>query len=241
MGVCPVVAGVCGCVLCSGRCVCVLLEDAYTADVGGAVHGGEGWETRCIVILLLVRVYPCRFCNIASCVFLSHPFTSLPAVAYSMVVVVHCGDFCVFRSDRESRSKVVSKAMSDLVAYVWPVSFKGFEIAHETNNCYHMSSFHERKALRLVAGGNEAFLSYTARQLARVYPHGTRILSTNYNPLVYWQVCMCTLYITHALALAGVQCVCTTILCTRSCSGRRVVCMCMYNYSTHTLFGVCGR
>jgi hypothetical protein len=51
---------------------------------------------------------------------------------------------------RLSKSKVVAEELSDLVNYVWPVSFKGFDVAFQTDNCYHMSSFNEAKAIKYV-------------------------------------------------------------------------------------------
>lgn len=90
--------------------------------------------------------------------------------------------------DREARSRDIVKELSDIVNYVWPIHFKGFDVAQTTNNHYHMSSFHERKAKTLLAGDPEAFCRYTSRQIARIYPHGSRIQSSNYNPIVFWNV-----------------------------------------------------
>lgn len=89
---------------------------------------------------------------------------------------------------RLSKSKVVAEELSDLVNYVWPVSFKGFDVAFQTDNCYHMSSFNEAKAIKYAAAGAEIFSTYCQKQLARVYPKGTRLSSSNYNPLAAWSV-----------------------------------------------------
>ena len=54
-----------------------------------------------------------------------------------------------------------------------------------------MSSFDESKALQLASqGGNrrarEAFVNHNKRHLSRVYPKGTRLLSSNFDPLPLW-------------------------------------------------------
>ena len=92
------------------------------------------------------------------------------------------------RLDREARSKDIVKELSDIINYVWPIHFHGFDVALATNNHYHMSSFNETKGKKLMAGDPEGFVQYTSRQIARIYPMGTRIQSTNYNPIAYWNV-----------------------------------------------------
>ena len=69
-----------------------------------------------------------------------------------------------------------------------PITFKGFEKARETDCCYHMSSFNEKKAARFAAGQPEHFTEYCKTQIARIYPWRTRVNSTNYNPQIYWNV-----------------------------------------------------
>lgn len=92
------------------------------------------------------------------------------------------------RLDREARSKDIVKELSDIINYVWPIHFPGFDVARATNNRYHMSSFNEHKGKKLLSGDPEGFVEYTSRQVARIYPMGTRIQSSNYNPIVYWNV-----------------------------------------------------
>ena len=70
---------------------------------------------------------------------------------------------------RKDRSAVVVQEMSDLVNYVIPRHFtvrlcdlslrcthsntvQGFDDARQLNNCYHMSSFSEKKASKYAAG-----------------------------------------------------------------------------------------
>eukprot|EP00036_Acanthoecidae_sp_10tr_P017524 CAMPEP_0206301298 /NCGR_PEP_ID=MMETSP0106_2-20121207/8140_1 /ASSEMBLY_ACC=CAM_ASM_000206 /TAXON_ID=81532 /ORGANISM="Acanthoeca-like sp., Strain 10tr" /LENGTH=1176 /DNA_ID=CAMNT_0053732039 /DNA_START=168 /DNA_END=3699 /DNA_ORIENTATION=+ len=89
---------------------------------------------------------------------------------------------------RLSKAKVRAEELSDIVNYVWPVTFKGFDIALQTDNCYHMSSFNETKSYKYACAGPEIFSSYCQKQLARVYPKGTRLSSSNYNPMSAWMV-----------------------------------------------------
>ena len=91
-------------------------------------------------------------------------------------------------TDRKSRNKTIAPELSAIVNYVWPIHFKGFEKAREMNCCYHMSSFNEKKAARFAAGQPEEFTDYCKSQIARIYPMGTRVNSTNYNPQIYWNV-----------------------------------------------------
>ncbi len=49
-----------------------------------------------------------------------------------------------------------------------------------------MSSFGEKKAIQLAKDQGKDFIGYTKRQLARIYPGGTRIDSSNYDPVPLW-------------------------------------------------------
>jgi hypothetical protein len=86
------------------------------------------------------------------------------------------------------KSRVVAVELSDLINYVWPVTFKGFDVALRTNNCYHMSSFNERMASKFACADSDIFSTYCQKQIARVYPKGSRISSSNYNPMSSWMV-----------------------------------------------------
>ncbi|CAF1602523.1 unnamed protein product, partial [Didymodactylos carnosus] len=69
-----------------------------------------------------------------------------------------------------------------------PVRFKGFGIADQLNYSYECSSFNEDKGQNLIRENAMEFVIYNERQLSRVYPRGTRIESTNYNPYQFWSV-----------------------------------------------------
>ena len=49
-----------------------------------------------------------------------------------------------------------------------------------------MSSFGETKTKKLVKEKLTAFTEYNKKQLSRIYPAGSRIHSSNFNPQVAW-------------------------------------------------------
>ena len=90
-------------------------------------------------------------------------------------------------SDALIESKA-TKAMSDLVHYIVPVSFTSFTEAEQRNRSYEISSFAEDKAQSLIRDYGKEFVAYNQRQLSRIYPRGTRFDSSNYNPYLFWPV-----------------------------------------------------
>ena len=56
----------------------------------------------------------------------------------------------------------------------------------ERNKSYEMSSFVETVAVSRIKKDPIEFANYNKRQLSRIYPKGTRVDSSNYNP----QVCV---------------------------------------------------
>ena len=58
----------------------------------------------------------------------------------------------------------------------------------ENGRYYHMSSFVETRVEKIVKSRNQAglFVSYSNRQLSRVYPKGQRMDSSNFDPLPMW-------------------------------------------------------
>ncbi|CAG7784840.1 unnamed protein product, partial [Allacma fusca] len=51
---------------------------------------------------------------------------------------------------------------------------------------YHSSSFAESKALKLISEQGAEFVEFNKRQIAKVFPAGSRTTSSNFNPLPYW-------------------------------------------------------
>ncbi|KAK1793389.1 hypothetical protein P4O66_011772 [Electrophorus voltai] len=93
--------------------------------------------------------------------------------------------------------------MSALVNYIQPNKFISFDNAKKKNKSYVISSFVETKAESLmsktavefvdfyisVSGTSfTAYSRYNKRQMSRIYPKGTRMDSSNYNPQPFWNV-----------------------------------------------------
>jgi len=53
---------------------------------------------------------------------------------------------------------------------------------------YEMSSFGEKKALKLAREDPKSFLRHNQRQMSRIYPAGGRVDSSNYDPMLMWTV-----------------------------------------------------
>ncbi|RCN27503.1 hypothetical protein ANCCAN_26762, partial [Ancylostoma caninum] len=81
----------------------------------------------------------------------------------------------------KEKSARIAAELSNLVVYCQAVPF---DPAHANNGSfYEMCSFVENKLDRLLEKG---LISFNIRQLSRVYPHGSRITSANYNPVPMW-------------------------------------------------------
>uniref|UniRef100_A0A8C7X770 1-phosphatidylinositol 4,5-bisphosphate phosphodiesterase n=1 Tax=Oryzias sinensis TaxID=183150 RepID=A0A8C7X770_9TELE len=79
-----------------------------------------------------------------------------------------------------------TEEMSNLVLYIQPVKFYSFETSKKINRSYQMSSFVETKALEQLTKCPVEFVEYNKLQLSRIYPKGTRVDSSNYNPQLFW-------------------------------------------------------
>ncbi|XP_041131308.1 1-phosphatidylinositol 4,5-bisphosphate phosphodiesterase beta-2-like [Polyodon spathula] len=78
------------------------------------------------------------------------------------------------------------EAMSSLVNYIQPNKFISFEHAKKKNRSYAVTSFVETKGGELATKSAMDFVSYNKRQMSRIYPKGTRMDSSNYNPQLFW-------------------------------------------------------
>lgn len=96
------------------------------------------------------------------------------------------------QSGKSAKGKTTSKVkiapvLSDMVYYSQSLPFTSFE--HAAKKAYNtMSSFKEALAFRLTSEGVDVrkMNKYTCRQLARVYPAGKRIDSSNFDPQQLW-------------------------------------------------------
>ncbi|XP_062504200.1 inactive phospholipase C-like protein 2 isoform X2 [Corticium candelabrum] len=89
---------------------------------------------------------------------------------------------------RKQKSIKLAVSLSKLVTYVQSVHFRNFQESAENAKYYHMSSFTEGSMGKLASGSSAEYVNYNKRQLSRIYPAGTRVNSSNYNPQVAWNV-----------------------------------------------------
>ncbi|NXS21568.1 PLCZ1 phosphodiesterase, partial [Mystacornis crossleyi] len=102
------------------------------------------------------------------------------------------------RGDRRSspppkkKSKVkkgkIALALSDLVVYTKSQKFVSFEHSLMNQQCYENNSIGESQARKLLKSSAKEFISHTTRFITRIYPKGTRMSSSNYNPQEFWNV-----------------------------------------------------
>uniref|UniRef100_A0A8C3UTU4 Phosphoinositide phospholipase C n=1 Tax=Catharus ustulatus TaxID=91951 RepID=A0A8C3UTU4_CATUS len=78
--------------------------------------------------------------------------------------------------------------MSSLVNYIQPIKFNSFEVSAKKNRSYVISSFTEMKAGDLLSKFPLQFVEYNKWQMSRIYPKGTRMDSSNYQPQMFWNV-----------------------------------------------------
>jgi len=76
--------------------------------------------------------------------------------------------------------------LSSMVNYAQPVHFNGFEAAEEKNIHHNMSSFSETAGLGYMKSQAIDYVNYNKRQMARIYPKGARVDSSNFMPQVFW-------------------------------------------------------
>ncbi|XP_056431240.1 1-phosphatidylinositol 4,5-bisphosphate phosphodiesterase beta-3 [Gadus chalcogrammus] len=93
-------------------------------------------------------------------------------------------------SDEGTASSEVNatEEMSTLVNYIEPVKFKNFEVATKRKKFFEMSSFVETKGMDTLKSAPIEFVEYNKNQLSRIYPKGTRVDSSNYNPQLFWNM-----------------------------------------------------
>jgi len=66
--------------------------------------------------------------------------------------------------------------------------FKSFQTSFEEDECVHFPSLRENIAKNLLEDESENFIRFTERQIAKIYPHGTRTDSSNVKPYPLWAV-----------------------------------------------------
>lgn len=85
--------------------------------------------------------------------------------------------------------KHIAVELSDLVMYCRPVTFQEDIRKIYSRPAHEMSSFPETKAMQYACKDkSQTFIAYNQRQFSRIYPKGTRVDSSNYNPIPLWNV-----------------------------------------------------
>lgn len=96
----------------------------------------------------------------------------------------------VFKGNKKQNSKKkkmkLASELSKLVNYCKAVHFCDFVKSKQEGQFYEMSSFGENKTKKLIKEKCSDFIEYNKKQLSRIYPAGSRVDSSNYNPLMAW-------------------------------------------------------
>lgn len=80
-----------------------------------------------------------------------------------------------------------SKKLVDLAVYTQGTKYRGFsKLVHYASN--QMFSVSERTSNKILASGQASdWVKHNTSHLSRVYPKGSRLSSSNYNPIPYWE------------------------------------------------------
>uniref|UniRef100_A0A3P9KUI0 Phosphoinositide phospholipase C n=1 Tax=Oryzias latipes TaxID=8090 RepID=A0A3P9KUI0_ORYLA len=89
---------------------------------------------------------------------------------------------------KEEKKVVIAEALSDLVIYTRSVKFIGFSHSRDHQSYFENTSMAEKKARKLASGSGLNFVQHNQRFLTRIYPAGSRMSSSNYNPQEFWNV-----------------------------------------------------
>ncbi|XP_015207508.2 1-phosphatidylinositol 4,5-bisphosphate phosphodiesterase zeta-1 isoform X6 [Lepisosteus oculatus] len=82
----------------------------------------------------------------------------------------------------------VAMELSDLVIYTKSVKFISFSHSSGNQKFYENTSLGENKARKLARNSGCEFALHNSRFLTRIYPAGSRTMSSNYNPQEFWNV-----------------------------------------------------
>ncbi|XP_036374383.1 1-phosphatidylinositol 4,5-bisphosphate phosphodiesterase zeta-1-like [Megalops cyprinoides] len=82
----------------------------------------------------------------------------------------------------------VAVELSRLVIYTKSVKFISFSHSRENQHFFENTSLVEKKARKLTKVSGPEFVLHNASFISRIYPAGSRTLSSNYNPQEFWNV-----------------------------------------------------
>ncbi|XP_078385988.1 1-phosphatidylinositol 4,5-bisphosphate phosphodiesterase delta-3-like isoform X4 [Cetorhinus maximus] len=89
------------------------------------------------------------------------------------------------KNEKKSKKKLTSE-LSDLVIYCQSTHFHSFDQTWSRQTAHETSSFAETKAKKLIAENGSTFIIHNTLQLSKVYPLGSRVDSSNFNPQEMW-------------------------------------------------------
>uniref|UniRef100_A0A3P8ZLS6 Phosphoinositide phospholipase C n=1 Tax=Esox lucius TaxID=8010 RepID=A0A3P8ZLS6_ESOLU len=92
------------------------------------------------------------------------------------------------RSGKKDKAVVVAEKLSNLVVYTKSVKFHNFAHSREHQRYFENTSLGEKKARKLAKASALEFLQHNMMFITRIYPAGSRTLSSNYNPQEFWNV-----------------------------------------------------
>lgn len=120
----------------------------------------------------------------------SIPVASARSIAYSRAG-------CETNLDHDYEKSLAAKVAPELSHITFLAGFSGkqMKVPWQRGECFkegdapsNMSSFSEDASDKLVSRHPDQWIKYNTRQLSRIYPIGTRVKSTNYNPVCAWAV-----------------------------------------------------
>ncbi|XP_041112158.1 1-phosphatidylinositol 4,5-bisphosphate phosphodiesterase zeta-1-like [Polyodon spathula] len=82
----------------------------------------------------------------------------------------------------------LAMALSDLVIYTKSIHFVSFKHSIANQKFYENTSLAEAKARKLAMNSGAKFVLHNMKFITRIYPAGSRALSSNYNPQEFWNV-----------------------------------------------------
>uniref|UniRef100_UPI00398EF2B1 1-phosphatidylinositol 4,5-bisphosphate phosphodiesterase delta-3-like n=1 Tax=Pristiophorus japonicus TaxID=55135 RepID=UPI00398EF2B1 len=91
----------------------------------------------------------------------------------------------IVKNEKKSKKKL-TRELSDLVVYCQSTHFQSFEQTWSRQAAHETSSFSETKAKKLIAENGFTFVIHNTLQLSKVYPLGSRVDSSNFNPQEMW-------------------------------------------------------
>lgn len=134
--------------------------------------------------------------------------SSIPSVksgtAKSAAAAAAAAKSASMKKAKAKHSGKYAEELSDLVVYFASTRFKSFEAAKEEITYDQVVSFGEKKALTLASKSQVEMIEFTTRTMARIYPAGSRVDSSNFDPFPYWQAGCQTValnYQTHDLPM----------------------------------------